>query len=93
MRGGRESGAIYTPSLVPTDPKDLPRFLGEELRKLQACIAILAAGHVDKTFAEPDKFEDGDVVYADGTSWKPNGTGGVGFWYYNEDSALWIQLG
>lgn len=87
------STAAYSPSIVPNDPKEYQRFFTEEFRKIQAAIEALAAGHLDKTFVEPAKLKDGDIRYADGTSWKPNGTGGVGIWYYNKDSALWVQLG
>ena len=93
MRDTNSGTAFYSAGIVPTDPAQLPRFVGEELRKIEACLRLLAAGHLDKTYAEPTKFGDGDIRYADGTTWKPNGTGGVGIWYYNSTSGLWIQLG
>lgn len=87
------AATFYVPAPSPTDPKDLPRHIDDELRKVRAAIEALAAGHLDRTYAEPPKLKDGDIRYADGVTWKPNGTGGVGIWYYNKDTALWVQLG
>lgn len=67
------------------------RFLLDELGKIAAAIQALSLGHLDKSYAAPQKPRDGDVRYADGTSWKPNGTGGAGVWYFNGNS--WVLLG
>jgi hypothetical protein len=91
VRESNTSSASYFPSIVPDDAKEYQRFLSEELRKIQTAIDALSAGHLDKVFIEPVKPRDGDIRYADGTSWKPNGSGGAGIWYYN--GATWTQLG
>lgn len=91
MRDTNSGTAFYSAGLVPTEPEQIPRFLGEELRKIQTAIEALALGHLDKVYSEPAKLRDGDIRYADGTTWKPNGTGGAGIWYYN--GSAWVQLG
>ena len=85
------STVSYSPGIVPSDPKEYQRFFGDEFRKIQAALDALAAGHLDKIYVEPTKPKDGDVRYADGTDWKPNGVGGAGIWYYN--GTTWTQLG
>lgn len=82
---------VYTPGIPPSSAAEMQRFLFDELQKLSSVINALAAGHLDKTHVAPGKPRDGDVRYADGTHWKPNGTGGAGIYYFN--GAIWIQLG
>lgn len=65
------------------------RFLDEELRKIAAAFALLAAGHIDKTNAAPVKPREGDIRLADGTHWNPGSGAGV-YCYY---SAAWHFLG
>lgn len=91
MRSPNIGTVQYTPNQVPTDAADMQRFLFEELNRISAAIRALAEGHFDKTTVAPKKPRDGDVRYADGVNWKPNGTGGAGIWYYN--GTIWILLG
>lgn len=42
-------------------------------------------------YAAPKKFRDGTIVRADGTQWKPNGTGTAGVYCYYGGS--WKFLG
>lgn len=93
MRTASLSTVGYSPAAVPSDPAQIPRFLQDELLKIQAAIQALADGHLDKVYAAPSKPRDGDIRYADGTSFKPNGTGGIGIWYYKESASTWVQLG
>lgn len=88
MRTPNIASAQYTPGQVPTDPADLPRFLREEFDKLAAAISTLAAGHLDKTYVAPAKPRDGDLRYADGTSWNPGGGKGL----YMHDGTAWVLV-
>jgi hypothetical protein len=85
------STAFYAPGIAPSEPDELRRFLEDELRKIAASMALLAAGHIDKTAAAPTKPREGDIRLADGVLWKPNGAGAAGVWaFYNN---TWNFLG
>lgn len=83
----------FNPEDPPSDPKELQNYLRRLNVILSAVIDALAAGHLDKTYVAPAKPRDGDIRYADGTSWQPNGTGGIGIWYYKASTTTWVQLG
>ena len=89
MRTGNSSAAFYAPGVPPSDPDALRRFLQDELVKIQAAIAGLAAGHLDKSYAAPAKPREGDIRYADGATWNPGSGQGI-YAYYG---AAWHFLG
>ena len=60
-----------------------------ELSSIQTAIGLLAAGHLDKSYAAPIKPRDGDIRYADGTTWNPGS--GQGVYYFN--GSIWKLLG
>ena len=93
MRTPNLGTAFYAPTQPPDDIKQLARYIYEENIKIAAAVNALAAGHYDKQTVEPPKPRDGDVRYADGVGWLPNGVGGVGIWYYNSGIPAWVQLG
>lgn len=90
VRGGASS-AVYVAGPVPADPKQLLTFLNEELTKLAGTLLKLAAGHVDTTYAPPDKPREGDLRLADGTHWDPVGAGAPRFVGYA--GGAWRLLG
>jgi hypothetical protein len=71
----------------------MQRYISSELQKNQAAILALSLGHLDKTTVVPAKPRDGDIRYADGVTWQPNGAGGIGIWYYKGSTTTWVQLG
>lgn len=83
------SSAFYAPGVAPSEPEQLRRFIEDELRKIAAAFALLAAGHIDKTNAAPTKPREGDIRLADGTQWNPGSGAGV-YAYYG---AAWHFLG
>lgn len=89
MRTPNIGSVFYAPSPVPSDAKDLPRYIEVEMAKIQAAIDLLAQGHLDKSYAAPSKPRDGDFRYADGTTWNPGS--GIGFYRYN--GSAWVFLG
>ena len=89
MRTPTLATANYAPGIVPSDPEQYRRFLGEELQKISAAISALAAGHLDPSYAAPSKPREGDIRYADGTTWNPGGTG-KGPYYYN--GTTWVKM-
>jgi len=87
------SSADYAPGPIPTDPGALRTFLAAELQKIQAAIRLLAAGHIDTSYAPPAKPRGGDIRLADGASWDPGSGVGV-YVYYDAGSGLdWNKLG
>lgn len=91
MRPTNSNTTAYQPGIPPADPAALQGFLRSELTKIAATLSTLAAGHLDVTYMAPAKPRQGDIRYADGTQWQPNGSGGAGIWYFN--GTAWIQLG
>lgn len=89
MRTPNLSSAFYAPNNPPEDAAEMRRFLFEELQRIAAAIALLAAGHVDQTNAAPVKPREGDIRLADGTNWNPGSGQGV-YAYYG---GAWNFLG
>lgn len=89
MRTPNLGTAVYTPGVPPTDREDLERYLMDELQRVAAAIAALAAGHVDMVTVAPTKPRAGDIRFADGTKWNP----GSGKGFYGYDGATWKLLG
>lgn len=79
----------YVPE--PTDsftPEALGLWVMRELERVSIAIAALELGHLDKVFVVPVKPRDGDIRYADGTSWNPGG--GAGIYWFN--GTVWTKL-
>ena len=78
------------PGQVPADEKQMQRFVREELDKVAAAIALLAAGHLDPVYVAPTKPRDGDIRYAVGApDWNPGAGRGVYIYKIN----TWVLLG
>ena len=90
MRAPSIASIAYTPEQVPADIRDLPRFVQQELGRISSVISLLAAGHLDVSYAEPAKPREGDIRLADGTNWNPTG-GGMGVYAYY--ASAWHRLG
>jgi hypothetical protein len=82
-------GAAYAPAPIPNDVAALPAFLGAELRAVARAVQLLAAGHIDPSYAAPARPREGDIRLADGTSWNPGAGAGV-YAYYG---GAWNKLG
>ncbi len=79
----------YEPGTPPSDPRDLKKFLQDELLRIKYTIDLLALGHLDQTHVAPAKPRTGDIRLADGTDWDPGAGQGV-YAYYN---STWNKLG
>lgn len=89
MRTPTLSSAFYYPNTAPSDSNELGNYLYSELIKVSAAITALSLGHLDKSYSAPTKPRDGDIRYADGTSWNPGS--GAGVYVYKGSS--WVLLG
>ena len=87
MRAPNAGSSTYAPGDPPADPAQLQRYLREMETKLSATFSALAAGHLDKSTVAPAKPRDGDIRYADGTSWNPGG--GKGLYMF---STVWTLI-
>lgn len=80
----------YVPQNVPTDVKDIPSYLSNELKSISA--AMTQANQLlllQKSYSAPVKPREGMIALADGTSWNPGS--GAGFYGYR--GSAWVLLG
>lgn len=89
MRPNNQNAIFYTPEPIPAETSQLSNYLERELDKLKIAIDLLALGHLDETFVAPTKPRNGDLRYADGTSWNPGAGRGV----YVYKGSSWVLLG
>lgn len=75
------------PSTADTLPA-LAEWLSRELQRVAIAIAAVELGHLDKTYVAPTRPRDGDLRYADGTSWNPGA--GAGIYWFN--GTVWTKL-
>lgn len=88
MRPANANSIQYNPGDPPIDAVQLQIFLREELAKMSATFSLVAAGHIDQTYVAPAKPRDGDIRYADGTSWDP----GSGKGLYMHNGSVWTLI-
>ena len=69
----------YTPNPVPDNPKDLPKYLLEELTKLQGALQESPTTFIEVKNATPARKKQGDIVYADGSNFNPGSGEGIYF--------------
>ena len=69
----------YTPNPVPANPEDLPRYIFEELIKLQGSLEENATTFIEVKNVEPERIKQGDIIYADGTNFNPGSGEGIYF--------------
>lgn len=80
----------YLPRTPPSDPKLLPQWLVDEHRRIAQALEAGAERRTWRTlYAAPEKFEEGDEVKADGTTWNPGS--GAGLYLYR--GGAWRFLG
>lgn len=79
----------FDPTLTPTDINSLPTFLDNTMLEIKAVLELLRDGHLDVSYEAPTKPSQGDIRYADGTSWDPGS--GEGIYFYNSGGS-WVKL-
>lgn len=89
MRTINLSAVSYSPEQPPTNQDEFNRYVYNELLKIKSAIDALAVGHLDKSFVPPTKPREGDIRFADGTTWNP--ASGKGIYYF--DGTTWKLLG
>ena len=78
----------YTPGeIYGTTPEEIVQSLEGELNRVSGLFNALA-DRIEQTSIVPDKFENGDIKYADGVDWNP----GDGEGLYLRQGAVWDKL-
>jgi hypothetical protein len=80
----------YTPSPVPTDPEDIPKYLFDELLKLQGALQENPVTYIEVKNAAPSRIKQGDIVYGDGSNFDPGSGEGI---YFRNAAGSWVKLG
>ena len=89
MRPTNSNSPSYQPADPPSDPKDLQRYLREELLKLKQAIDAVAEGYAPVVYAAPLKPRTGMLRNADGTQWNPGSGAGL----YRYTGTTWKYIG
>ena len=79
----------FDPSTCPQDLEDIPKFVDEMLLQVKFVLDLLRDGHLDVVYAEPDKPQQGDIRYADGSTWNPGSGEGI---YFRNSAAACVKL-
>lgn len=82
---------MYEPTAVPTDaPAGLRAWLAAQLRLVADVLARpeVVSVRFTKLAAEPARYADGDVVFANGTDWNPGSGAGL----YERRGGAWNKL-
>lgn len=79
--------AVYKPTAIPnTIPPAARAWLATELERVAN--AINSSVRLKELHAEPARYADGDIVYADGSDWNP----GSGEGFYGREGGAWVKL-
>lgn len=79
---------IYTPTPVPINaPPGLGAWLAGELRRISNAFSSDSV-QLEARNAEPTRYRDGMIVYADGTNWNPGSGEGI----YARYGGAWNKL-
>ena len=79
----------FDPSTCPQDVESIPKFVDEMLLQIKTVLDLLRDGHLDVVYTEPDKPQQGDIRYADGSTWNPGSGEGI---YFRNSAAAWVKL-
>lgn len=80
----------YRPSPIPESfNSEVRTWLSNELQRISAALDGVDNLRLESKAAEPARYADGDVVYADGTNWNP----GSGEGQYVREGGAWVKSG
>jgi hypothetical protein len=79
----------YNPNPVPDNTEDLPKYIFDELLRLQGALEENPISYIEIKNAEPDRIKQGDIVYADGSNWNPGSGEGI---YFRNAAGSWVKL-
>ena len=79
----------YNPNPVPDNTEDLPRYIFDELLRLQGALEENPVTYIEVKNAAPDRIKQGDIVYADGSNFDPGSGEGI---YFRNAAGSWVKL-
>jgi|TARA_R110000787_G_scaffold128001_5_gene239725 hypothetical protein len=79
----------FAPESATSNIDDLPVILTNNLFAIKGVLDSVQDGHIDVVYSPPTKPAQGDIRYADGTTWNPGA--GEGIYFYNSSGA-WVKL-
>jgi hypothetical protein len=81
---------MFEPTAIPSSGGGLRAWLATMMRNIADALAApeVQAVHFAILNAQPSKYSNGDVVYADGTNWNPGSGAGL----YERRSGAWAKL-
>jgi hypothetical protein len=79
----------YNPNPVPDNTEDLPKYIFDELLRLQGSLEENPISYIEVKNAAPDRIKQGDIVYADGSNWNPGSGEGI---YFRNAAGSWVKL-
>lgn len=80
----------YIPDILPYDIKLFPKYLNNELLKIEeSLISQKDLLSLSTTNVAPSKVDEGDIRFADGADWNPGAGAGI----YAYHSGAWNKLG
>lgn len=80
----------YTPNPAPDNPEDLPKYIFEELLKLQGALEENPIKFIEVKNVAPERIKQGDIIYGDGTNFNPGAGEGI---YFRNAAGNWVKLG
>ena len=78
----------YTPAPTPLDVREIPRYLIEELHRIETALKDQSAKRIEFRNVAPAKPREGMLYGADGVNWNPGAGKGV-YCYYG---GTWTKL-
>lgn len=82
---------MYEPTAIPSDaPTALRAWLAGQLRQIADVLARpeVVSVRFTQLAAEPERYAEGDTVFANGTDWNPGSGAGL----YERRGAAWHKL-
>jgi hypothetical protein len=78
----------YVPAAPPQNLEGIPVYLHRELVRIAGVLSNISDNIYEETHVAPDKPQNGQVVYADGTDWNPGS--GRGLYFYKGSTWTFI---
>lgn len=79
---------LYTPAPYPSNSDGVGLYVYQELQRLSTILSQVSDNILEERHTAPNKPQNGQLVYADGTNWNPGS--GRGVYYYKGNTWVFI---